>query len=183
MNCLQNSQWTEALTLDVGLKVHDAATELLWVLWSPPEPVKEKVRTFMRENIKEITRSLDAFSIPASRRSTGLSIDAERIKGTNPTWDTRGGFFEPSFGWGAAIHGYALWKTCFAHVFIALAMRAKKHFGFGFLGLERAFLFSNSASHAVERFKRLWTWRYIFVESVGPGETIEVHLSERLPKQ
>lgn len=91
MNCLQNSQWTEALTLDAGLKVHDAATELLWVLWSPPEPVKEKVRTFMRENIKEITRSLDAFSIPASRRSWFINY-AERIKGTNPTWDTRGGF-------------------------------------------------------------------------------------------
>ena len=92
MNCLQTSQWTEALTLDVGLKVHDAATELLWVFWSPPEPVKEKVRAYMRENIKEITRSLDAFAIPASRRSWFINY-AERIKGTSPPWDTRGGFF------------------------------------------------------------------------------------------
>lgn len=92
MNCLQTSQWTEALTVEVGLKVHDAATELLWVLWSPPEAVREKVKAYMRENIKEITRSLDAFAIPASRRSWFINY-AERIKGTNPPWDTRGGFF------------------------------------------------------------------------------------------
>ena len=91
MNCLQTSQWTEALTLNVGLKVHDATTELLWVLWSPPEPLKEKVKAFMRENIKEITRSLDAFAIPTSRRNWFINY-VERIKGANPPWDTRGGF-------------------------------------------------------------------------------------------
>ncbi len=90
IDCLQTSQWTESLTLDVGLKVHDATTELLWALWSPPEPVKEKVSTFMRQNIKEITPSLAGFAAPASRRNWFINY-AERIKGANPPWDTRGG--------------------------------------------------------------------------------------------
>ncbi len=88
--CSMDSNWSDALTVSVGMQVYDATVEKMWILWSMPDAAKERVMAFMKTNIKSITSSLDAF-VDGETRRAWFSRYAARIKGENPPWEIQRG--------------------------------------------------------------------------------------------
>jgi hypothetical protein len=78
------------LTLDVGTQVYDATVVELWILWSMPDTVKDKVMAFMGTNINGITRSLESV-VDERTNAVWFRRYAARIKGGNPPWEIHSG--------------------------------------------------------------------------------------------
>lgn len=85
MASLKAPAWTQTLGLETGIQVHDAAVEMLWVIWAMPEVVKDRVRTFMKENISRITQSVDEVHLGVQG---WFERFASRLAGSNPAWET-----------------------------------------------------------------------------------------------
>lgn len=57
-HCSIMTRWTDALSIQGGMDVHDATIRALWDRWRLTDNMQAKVRQFMQSNIKDITSSL-----------------------------------------------------------------------------------------------------------------------------
>jgi hypothetical protein len=87
-HCSMQPVWSDALTIEAGMQVHDAALELMWTWanWIVPGPVAENTLRFMRDNIADITGSLRELVDERARRIWFSRYVARLVRGGNPAW-------------------------------------------------------------------------------------------------
>ncbi len=88
--CLTSRQWNAALPINLGVPVHDAALESMWVEWKMPDQTRAKVNRYMQSNIKNVTRSFNTVT-NKSTRVLWFRRYTERLFGMNPSWDMTDG--------------------------------------------------------------------------------------------
>jgi len=98
-HCAMTRVWNDALTVDIGCQVYDATIDLAWTFWSMPDPVRQRVESFMRSNRTELTSSLRTI-VDAWSKSVWFARYSERmVKGGTPPWQLS--FGGPPGGWRA----------------------------------------------------------------------------------
>lgn len=88
-HCARLKVWSDALTVQGGMQVYDAALELAWSWesWTVPLTVTENTLQFMRQNIHGIAVSLDEL-IDQRARTIWFSRYAERlVRGSDLPWN------------------------------------------------------------------------------------------------
>jgi hypothetical protein len=88
-HCSMVSVWSDALTIEAGMQVYDAALEFMWTWdnWNAPGLIAEGTLRFMRDNIADIPGSLREL-VDERARTIWFSRYAERLaRGGNPAWN------------------------------------------------------------------------------------------------